>query len=228
MPITPPPPNLAAGSLVRLSFEAWCADQLGENTCAWYALSQTGVGMTIREVATSFAASWVGQFKGLFSYLVQMSAVNAEQVDITTNTAIASWLELIAGSVMGTTVQGVAAKQVSLIIRKETALSGRAFRGRCYYPFPLNTWFSGNGEVVPGTTAPLAVQYENMLGELGSPVTITGAGGSLTGFPVIVHKPSLRFPLPLDLVPIVGWFGEDATGTQRRRSDYGRENPNPA
>lgn len=106
------------------------------------------------------------------------------------------------------------------ILRRLTNYSGRAYRGRIYFPFPSTAHDSGTG-------TPLAA-YETLMQSCVTAIsppaglTVTGGGGSATLFPVIWHRKNGNFSyIILHETVLTGW------GTQRKSGGFGRPNTPP-
>lgn len=120
------------------------------------------------------------------------------------------------GLVVGTLM----ARQVSGVISKVTALAGRAYRGRCYTPFPAIA-----SNVSNGVPTPVFLTALNALAtELAEVQTII-AVAPVDLHPVIYHKG----PKPPEGTyhDLIGTKGRQFWATQRRRGSFGRPNSSP-
>jgi len=108
-------------------------------------------------------------------------------------------------------------KQTCGVITKRTASAGRSYRGRAYIPFPAESANSADTTPSAGYLADLfalAAQMED--------VVVVGAGLNVANMvPVIYHR------IDGSTTDITDCETNDKWGTQRRRGDYGRQNPFP-
>lgn len=115
---------------------------------------------------------------------------------------------LVAGDAM--------ALQVAGVISLYTQFAGRAYRGRRYIPFPSETDNGPNGIPTAGYLAGLDAIKNQLLQTL-----TVGAADSVTLVPCLFHR---RDNSTNDLR---GGLSRTGWGTQRRRSYFGRQNPQP-
>jgi hypothetical protein len=108
-------------------------------------------------------------------------------------------------------------KQDAGLIAKLTTLTGRANRGRLYFPFPSEASNDTPGQ--PG------VAYRAALDALGAvlfvPQTVVGVKGTVSFSPIIYHRASGGGQ------PVVNWAVRTRWATQRRRGDFGAINRLP-
>jgi hypothetical protein len=121
----------------------------------------------------------------------------------------------------GTAIGNLTPRQVSCLIGTQTAIAGRANRGRVYIPFPSDTFVSAAGEL---TGAGFAILV-NIASALGPAVTLT-FGGATTNMALTVRHPDVAVPVPHtpSTTDVVSMVPAALLATQRRRGDYGRSN----
>jgi len=113
--------------------------------------------------------------------------------------------------------------QVSGLISTRTAMSGPAFRGRSYIPFPSADSTDATAPAFPNAaySAQLQLIANAALGTVG----YTIGGGTVSVTWVIYHyQPAALRALP---TPITAAFPTGSYATQKRRGNYGRLNPSP-
>jgi hypothetical protein len=107
--------------------------------------------------------------------------------------------------------------QVSGIITKRSSFTGRANRGRIYFPFPA-TQSLDTDETPKAAYVTLIQAYADNIGALHS---VTSAGGSANLTPIIVNRTLSHLVVWEDSLARKRW------ATQRRRGDFGRTNVLP-
>lgn len=130
--------------------------------------------------------------------------------------------QLMATSILGAGPGGgneeVAPTQISGLVAKKTAFTGRRGRGRVYVPFPPLAAVTGTDDLVSAAYRTLLLDVAVALVE---PKTFTQGGGTWTFTPCLIDQNGGLVQPARQLttaVARVGW------ATQRRRSYYGRRN----
>ena len=207
--------SLVAGDVLRvrsISKISAPVPQLGLMVWA-YRISSLAGTMTDVDVANFFGPVVAGVLRPLQSVNSLYSGVGIQRITgsrpypleqiNTTNTG--------AGSEAGNLLP----PQVCGLIKTLTALAGRKFRGRHYFPFA-----GASGNDVTGV--PTAVHLANMAtwgGTLITAQTVVVGANTAVLLPVLVHKSQ-----PTTTSDIVNFVPEQGWGTQRRRGFFGRPN----
>jgi hypothetical protein len=126
---------------------------------------------------------------------------------------------LLAGA--GTGGTDALPRQVAGLTAWKTALAGRAFRGRTFWPFPSAAFDTGDG--VP--TAAAVTAYTNLAVEALNFVTVGDVTNRSIIALVIRNKPVRGVPWTSTPVTVGTTFNKWAT--QRRRGTFGRANVSP-
>jgi hypothetical protein len=118
----------------------------------------------------------------------------------------------------GTVTGDLLPRQTCGLIKKQTGLAGRAFRGRLYTPFP--------GEDSSDVQSLPTVAYLAGLTSINTALVLTlavagGGGGSWSIQPILWHRSSNTFNVLIPGLIRGGW------ATQRRRGFFGRPNDPP-
>lgn len=122
----------------------------------------------------------------------------------------------------GTGGTGVLPTQVTGLIRTQTYLAGRAYRGRVFTPFPWIGWMDSDG-------TPTAA-YVTLLNGIYAAVISGGSfSTSLSTYdanPCIYHRKTGKSGVPLagTTTTIISGAARKAWATQRKRGDLGRLN----
>lgn len=119
---------------------------------------------------------------------------------------------------------GALPQQVSGIIKSNTSVAGRAYRGRIYVPFPYAA--SVDTDFTP--LAAYVVKIGNLAASWITGQNVTPTATTYQFIPVIWHRKAGKSGTPAanTFDPIVGTIGEKMWATQRRRGDFGRLNQN--
>lgn len=191
--------------------------QIGENIRHYECIAKAGNPVTDADAAADFAA----QLSTLYQILMAED-VSFVGVGVTRVSGIAPFPEEAfngafagAGGVTGHTSPG----QNSYLIQLRTGYAGRRYRGRVYPPFIPMGNLDENNLITAGAIADLA----DLAGWLDDDQVVPNPGldGTATMRPVIWHRDTHTSTRILTAVAMTG------VATQRRRSEYGRQNPLP-
>lgn len=187
------------------------ATQLGLNVRHYQLMSSSGTGPTLGDLATALETAIGAQYKAVLNLLATHQGIYVRRVAPLPISA-PCWDVSLAGVGLGT--GDLAPKQTCGLISWFTARGGRSGRGRTYIPFPGEVNSDANGRplqaYIDGMSNIAAVWF--------SLRTIAGPNGG-TFWPVLFHKSTLS------CTPLTALKVRDKWATQRRRGDFGRENP---
>ncbi len=211
--------NMLVGDLVIVKAWSIDAEQAAVNR-VWYSCTAiTGTGGTDVLFATAMDTVQAPLYKSAMSPNASYRGI---QVQVYRNQVPFASVFTIANTGAGTSGTITMPRQVSGIITCTTALAGKKYRGRLYFPFPSTVVDAGQG--VP--TAPYIAILQNVGNGFYSTQNIGGGGNTSTLIPVLVHKnPAIGPPLPP--TPIIANTVPTKFATQRRRGAYGRANVSP-
>lgn len=218
----PAPPNPVVGQYIRHTVVFFLNDQAGEMTVAHQVRTVVGAGATLPQINGDILTRIQGVLPNWMPLEAYISGVQSELLVTATGKVTQSAVAL-DNLTVGLDATGALPTQASGIIQKSSGYAGRSMRGRVFWPFHTVGQIDGSGELQGATATGIAASMTNAFGTATAPLTILGAG-SLTLVPVILHKVSAAFPLPLSSVDVQSWVGIARFGTQKRRGDYGKHN----
>jgi hypothetical protein len=190
-------------------------NQVGEMTCGQVCDSVTGTGVTALDYANMLGPTFFGA--GLNAAWSANSVRRKLTVYLLSpGTGKAVDIGQVIGSAPGTLAEDDVSAQVAAVVRKNSTVPGRAFRGRVFWPFHTKGAFTSAGELTAGAGTVILNTVITLFGS----GTITGATGTGHFHPCLIH----RKPLPLTQTEVVSFSITGLVGTQRRRGDYGRHN----
>lgn len=176
--------------------------------------STSGTGCTMGELAAGLQSKL--EVNGMRALLSTTTTLLGSKV-ATLNVAPYPLPGIATSTSTGSDTTDTLPGQVCGVMTKLTLASGRAFRGRVYFPFPPNSAQSVEGAPTSAYYLSMATVMANLYD--GSPQTYTGAGGGTDLLPVLRQKLA-----PHNITNVVGVRPQPLWGTQRRRGDYGRRN----
>jgi hypothetical protein len=214
--------NIAIGSFYKYRIYCYQGDQVGINTL-YFQITNIAGGAPPTELAFTEEMGSLEQ-----GYYTPALANNAQfiGVDIQNVTGAAPFPTQIADNSHTANGSGGATPlpaQVSGIYTIRTALTGPANRGRQYIPFPSTSFVLAGPP--PTTTAAYQTLLESIAdNHTGSVVIVVGAVNVTIEFQLARWGPANR---TYTFKPTVDFFVGQLWATQRRRGDFGRQNPRP-
>ena len=214
--------------MVVVTQDQTASPQLGLNRVFWQVSGITGLGVTQGQIAAFL--------DGLLSpFYVSIMPATALYRGVYIQRVFPTPVQIKAGSVThnatGTAGGTMLPSQVSVLVSLQTAVAGRAFRGRIYLPFISNAFITGS----EAPNAALVTVALN-IGTVISAAQLVTVGANATAItPVLWHRKGFGFKKGPPVVPInpatIGTItaitGSSAAAkwaTIRRRGDYGRPN----
>lgn len=208
------PTTLALADILELKVFAWGEGQLGINTGHFLFNGATTGSVSVESMLAEFSTMMAAVYKPAMGSVVNFIGVTGRRVTPTVSPVVINTgdagLAAVASDLLPTQVCG--------IFTKRTLRTGRAGRGRCYVPFPVELFNDVDGK--PNETyTDLLESIANSWCETFAPTipAVTGA----TFSPVIFHRASGGYDLITSKTVRVRWAG------QHRRGDYGKLNPRP-
>lgn len=202
---------IIVGDVVRVIFSCWQDGQLGLNIRHFVCTSTAGGGADPQPAADDFFDLFDDAYADLLVTTAFFLGCSVRVLSPPPLPAAAlSSQAAIAGLVAGDALPA----QVSGIITLQTALAGRANRGRVYVPFPSES--DSGADHRPGAN------YMTSLGALVTLLTAThtvGSGANTSILAPVIRHANGTFE------PITGATARQAWATQRRRGAYGQMNP---
>lgn len=211
---------LIAGDLLKVRL--WCtnAEQASVQTFYYSVLATGTPAATDIDVANSLDTGFFST--AMPPLLNNLSSYEGVQVQIYRLGMIFVSANATTGHGVGTGGAVALPRQTAGITHLTTALAGRAYRGRSYWPFPSVTHDQGDG--VP--TSAYASLIGTAIGGLLLLSAISTAGRTATIQMVLNHRKNKAGVIP-PITPIVLTFAEQKWATQRRRGSFGRPNVSP-
>lgn len=199
-----------------LAIKTFCVfgDQVGINIRNGFLTGVTGGGLTDAQITAAFSSLLSLAYRPLLSANARYIGCTIQDLqNVPQEPAVIATDGAGDGLVSGDPLP----KQTAGLITLRATTGGRHGHGRLYVPFP--------GEDDNSTVGKPNLTYMDKLITLGifwsSPVTITIGGASVTINPVIRNR------LNGDTVNVTSFVAQDRWATQRRRGDFGRQNPIP-
>jgi len=124
----------------------------------------------------------------------------------------------VTGGGAGTAAGDILPRQVSGIITKRTAFSGKKYRGRIYLPFPAE---GDNDPVIGSPVAGYTTRLDTFKASLFGNWTISSGGNGAVMVPIVWHADTSTYD------DVVGSTSRPFWATQKRRGSYGEPNPFP-
>ena len=202
--------------------------QLGINRVYWSVSGITGLGVTQGQIAAFLDGLLSVNYLPLMPASCLYRGVSIQKVSPTPPVVAAS---AIAHSGTGTGAGALFPAQATILVSLQTAMAGRAFRGRIFLPFISTTYLTGTE--VPAAGA--IVLAANIGGVLDETQLVTVGANATTITPVIWHRKGYGYKSGPPVVPInpatigtvtaiTGSTAVAKWATIRRRGDYGRAN----
>jgi hypothetical protein len=210
-------PSPAVGQYVRCIVESFHSpsSQIGMNRVDFVVESVVGGGLTIGQIASQMLAVVQGVFPAANATTVFLSGVVSELLTTATG-KVAQTGQAIDNITVGSAGVGVAPSQVAPVLKKFTGLAGRKNRGRSYFPFLFTGFLQANGELTGAGLTALTTYYSAIF----QAQTLVVGGATTVLVPVLLGKAVPLVGIDLTSIQMSGLLG-----TQRRRGDYGRQNP---
>jgi len=194
----------------------WCNGQYGLMTQDFFVPPAGFVaGPTLGEMAKSVQQAVDAAMQAILSTEVNIlgTKVNQLQPHVTGSVPLAG---IASSTSTGSVSSHTVSKQTSLVITKLSLISGRTGRGRIYVPFPSIVDFVAGGEPESTYLTDVDTFYADLFGL----TAVTSVAGSANLVTIIYHRKTGGFTTQ------VGYRINTRYGTQRRRGDYGKTNPN--
>lgn len=214
---------LVPGNLYKCRFFNFISPQVGMNTLYLDCLSVAGVtpeeGDLVDHLSTLFSIPYKAAMGAPAEY------VGADVQNVSGLPPFPIQSASIIGQGNGTFNANLLPTQICGVIHLKTALTGRAYRGRIYIPFPGDT--SQTAADYPMPTGAYLTVLAGFSAILDTNVTVTGAGGGTAILQWVLHHNKNKAGVTPSPTPIIDAPASVLFGTQRRRGNYGRQNPPP-
>lgn len=200
----------------KLEIKAYCAlgDQVGINVRHWTVSATTGGSLTEQQVADAYSQQLAPIMQSLISAYSKYLGVTLQTISITPKPAA---VISTAGQGDGSNGGAHLPKQTCGFLRLKTAGSGRKSRGRVYTPFPPHLLTNTEGEPNPDM-----IDHLNALGNF-----YASSRGFVVGGATVVISPVIRNRAANEYSAVVNFETVPKWATQKRRGDFGRQNPIP-
>jgi hypothetical protein len=208
--------------LYRVRYFCYQAGQVGINVLHYLAANIIGAGLNEGQAVDILSGDAGVGLIPMLNNLAQF--IGADMQDITGLPPYEVQAGSVVGQGFGTAGPVPLPTQTCGLLTGQTAITGRAYRGRAYLPFPATASMTA-----AGTATPTAGYLVNMIvmGTLYyTPVTPTVGVTAVQLVPVLVHRKNKAGLTPAPTT-IIGYRINTAWATQRRRGNYGRPNPLP-
>ncbi len=203
------------GDIVQMRVQCSANFQISLNVLHYQVLGVVGGGITLSQMATAMVAILAPVYRPLMPITAQMDHIEFKNLMFPETVAYRAVANL-AGTALGDLVP----TQVSCLIGWQTALAGRANRGRNYIGLISETFTDTNGQFDGAGFALLT----NIAAALGPNIFPTAAGAS-TNCKLVVRHANLPGPPPVPIgTQVVAAVPSTRFATQRRRGDYGARN----
>lgn len=207
------PPSVGDYLLVR--YYCYRVNQVAVNNIHFKVLAISGTAPSLQEIADYMSTALAPQYTPVLDNTAEYLGCTVSGIWPLPAT-VTALSQVGAGNGTGgaTPLPG----QVSGIISAFTNRAGRGFRGRAYIPFPSTAFDQGDGT----PTATYISLLDTLAQGLYDAYNPVGAGGDLIMDTVIYKRDT-----PTISEPVTGVSPRDKWATQRRRGNYGKENPRP-
>lgn len=212
------------GDWYNAAFYNWCNSQLGMTNIKFRVQSITGGGTspTLGDIAKVLQDSWETNYPPMTGAETVLLGTKVNSL----KPAIAQ-LPGVAASAVGIGLgAGNLPLQISGIVSLQTALAGRAYRGRMYIPFPDAVYDTPLLHFpTPAYTAFCATLVNDILAL--TTAVAAGGGQTVSWLYGIYHRAVIGPPpVPASFTPLAGFARPRAAWAgQHRRGDYGKLNP---
>jgi len=206
---------IATGQLYTLRLYCQLQDQISVNVRHFEIGANVGGGLTEQECARKFSNKFAVLYRAVMSS-------QANFLGVQLNRLIANILGPGFTSQFGAGAGRLEAaplpRQVCGLIQFQAEVGGRKSRGRMYFPFVCEGHISAEGHVEENLRNHLRVVGSTMA----QPIILGDTASVTTTFnPIIYHRATQTFD------GIVGYSVGNRWATQKRRGDFGRQNPIP-
>lgn len=203
------PQTLATGNIIELKVFNNLGSQNAINVCHFRVSATGGSSLTDETVATSLAAGVAPLYKAWMPSTalhlgIRLQIIQPLPVPIAiTNTSQAG---------VGARAADAMSPQTAIVVTKRTALAGRQYRGRVYYPF----WAEDQNDANGRPTAGGLVLADNANNYLFTNKSIVVGPNSVNLVPVVYRR------INSTGTDIVAFVSRDRWATQRRRSQINK------
>lgn len=203
-----------------LTVRLWCQDSEQASVNTWYYKAGTDVGLGGDDAVAA------GVLDGLFAPLIKpMINNNATYRGVTLqiHRVTSDYVAQVSTAHTGAGTGGAVSlpRQTAGLTGWKTALAGRAFRGRTYWPFPSASADVGDGSPTAAYVTLMTSMASAVLG-----VAFLGDGTNYTNVSMVLRaKPTKG--VPWSTTPILQGIDSNFWATIRRRGSYGRANRSP-
>lgn len=206
---------LADGDIIEVRHVSHYDDQVGLNRRYFEVSNSAGGGITDQEAAGGLDGIAAPLYKACMAAAATYRGVSVQRALPAPRTvAVVSTANAGAGLNAG----DVLPKQVSGLISLRTDFAGRAFRGRAYIPFPSEASNAADSQPVAGYITVL----DNLAAYLIGAHIIAGGGGASATLTGVLWRPPAGVTYTYAQA-----ISSNRWATQRRRGDYGAQNPLP-
>jgi hypothetical protein len=185
----------------------WVLQQEGDSAPFNVTQGFTAVGLAAAQnFVDEMVATWDANLQSATTEDVTLVEVNGLWFDGTNEHSL-----IADAGLVGTGGPGVLPSNCALLIKKQTAFAGRAFRGRAYWPSMLAEGdVDINGIIDGATVTALQTAFDLVFDDLDT--AVFGAG------PAVLHdKVTAGVVDPTEATPMTGFLVRNKIGTQRRR-----------
>jgi hypothetical protein len=205
---------VAINSQWRIKAFCYQDNQVGINIRYFFTTGVIGAGLSEQQLLDAWSARAAVLYK---TWLVDSATfLGMTMSPILTAPPVNTYLSTV-GQGPGTVSSDPLPKQIAGIIRLTTGIVGRGNNGRVYVPFPAEAY---NGVDNKPTLTALDVLSSIALLWSNAQTFMSGADG-VTASPLLFHRVTNTATNIARGVAVPSW------ATQRRRGDFGRQNPIP-
>jgi len=205
------------GDYLQVRVHCQANDQLSLNVLHYQVTAVAGGGLSLNSIAGQLSAAFATAYKAWLPATATYDFTSVQNI----SPPISNPWTSNSGAGVGASTGGLLPRQSSGLIRHITSMGGRSNRGRSYIGFIAGVNVDTSGELTGGGTA-LLTAIGNAIG----PVLTPTVGAASVTLQLVVRHPDLVGPptapvgTPVNVVTASGLIA-----TQRRRGDYGQQNP---
>jgi hypothetical protein len=209
---------IAIGDVMEFRVVTQQAGQAGINVVHFRCSARSGAGATEQQVVNAMDALVSVPIKNILATTASYRGLGMRKIS-----PLPVGVEFISTTGGGNGLGGIEGLPPGVcgMITKKTAIPGRQHRGRVYVPFPAESNNGADGRPIAAYLASLDIYANAVLGS-GKIILGTGIGNDLTIDGVVWSRVGAG-----SSTQISGWTNRPRWATQRRRSDYGKQNVAP-
>lgn len=211
-------PPILAGNVI--SFRNWFtqAEQAAVCTTHWLCVSTSGTPTTLQQICDA----WDTAVQALWKTLIDSESIYNGTQAYVDQVPLPQFAATTSSAGAGDGAALAVPRQATGLLGWTTSFAGPQFRGRLYLPFP-----GVDEDASGGIPTNLYRAHGNALGAaIVAFTTVTVGGGTLAGYPCILHRKNKAGTIPPPTQITLGTT-RAKFATQKRRGSYGRPNVSP-